>query len=236
MIPSEIFASHCTAHYPMPGACGALPMPLATADHEIPFIISITKLDEDEDNDGGSEISLEEGLAHKSTIGTETAPTMSNSYSQSFSAMTPSSQSWTYSAALAGMTRTCMPMETSDMASSTTDGSISWPSDEEEDHDSDEEDDIISNGLTDRENSQHQLITAVHDCDDGSSHYFKADIVCGGFKFWSSGDVHKNNLLKNQVGSKDDEISHSSADRDEEDCRDSGEKPREEVPGTAASV
>ena len=232
-IPSDIFATRCEAHYPAgEGACAALPF--STNDHEIPFIISVTKLDEDDEDDENSEISLEDILKLKSSTATETtAPTMSNSHSQSFTTATLSTQRMPYPRALVGITKSCMPSTASDLASWETNSSISWPSDEDSTIERNHED---SSDILDVEDGP-QLITAVHDlnCDDGSSHYFKADMACGGFKFWSIGEAYKSNLIENGV-SKDD-INAKSAARDEEECRDKDlEKVREEIPFTAASV
>lgn len=222
-----------TLRSPKPSLEGPAAMRVpTTADHEIPFIISITRLDEDENNDASSDISLEDVLTYNLRANTEVASNKMHSNSKPVSTYMPSFVDTSCPTAMVPTMKTYFPITAGDL-NMISDNSITWPSDEE--------DSIESEKMamySERNNiPRQQMMIAAPDMNrgDGYSRHLPGDTASGGFKFWSTGEIHTHNLMGNQVSNNE----NASAARDEENSRDVNEKAREEasdIPATAAHV
>lgn len=221
--------------YPMIGGiCDSIP---TTGDHEIPFVISFSPVNNHDDS--SSDISLEDADLSTLTATTATSsgpPSSANNASVTSSGMMP-----TYSRLLASAG--CMPMQAG-LDLQYSESSISWPSDEDEEENEDEreDDEVLDEAAQDElDRSSLQLITEVRELDcteDIDSEVIKADFGSRGGTIAWSGDVCHNVNLKPVFKVSGDAKSTTAGvtpaevtARDEENCRDdtSGDKLREEI-------
>ncbi|CAB9512237.1 expressed unknown protein [Seminavis robusta] len=188
--------------------------------HQVPDVISIKRLDESNE-DASSEISLEEVFQYMSSLSGSSgaAPSLSTELSES---PTWANDGWSYPAVVASATKSCLPTTLSDLESSDS-SSISWPSDEYDGITSSGDESGVVNptgtGPLDRKMLFGTKKPTACAYDDGSE-YFKSELTCGGFKFWSGGEIHMRNL---------GETGMLKAARDEEDCRRAADYQEEET-------
>lgn len=175
----------------------------ATGAHRVPCIISITPLN-DYDGDTNSEISLEELLCDTASFLTSADPSTLSQEANYTNASAAFASSVTKSSFFVDW--------------NSTDSSISWPSDEEDEEPQlAEKEELLLNRP-----STLRMITAMQDLtfsDNGSDSqsYFKPQLACGGFKFWSEEEIQKRKRDFRSTSA----TSHPSAAaaRDEEDSR-----------------
>ena len=200
------------------GICDSIP---TTGDHEIPFVISVARVDNREE-DSSSDISLEDPdlPTVTATSLTSLVPTIATN------AKPP------YSGRLASPACTPPP---ADLDLQYSGSSISWPSDEGED-DEEIRDEATQDGF---DRSTLQLITEVRELDcsdeDVGSQTVKTDIGCVDcVKVWSVGMSDKRNMKYGFNGSEkasSNSAANPASARDEENCRDdrSTDKTREDI-------